>query len=97
MSEKPIKLTIQEIVKDFETLVRYDEYLDLKFDLKKANDKDIEKFYSEMLRITEKYIPTYEKFLPEEYHMDKSTAYDKALILYKMLYENFLEIFSGLV
>ena len=94
MSEKPIKLTIQEIVRDFETLVRYDERLDLKFDLKKANDKDIEKFYSEMLRITEKYIPNYQN------HIDGSVDevnYDNALKLYEMLYENFKEIFYKLI
>ena len=94
MSEKTIKLTIQEIVRDFETLVRYDECLNLKFDLKRANDDDIEKFHSEMLKMTEKYIPNYER------HVDGSVDeanYDNALKLYEMLYENFREIFYKLI
>ena len=39
-----IKLSIQEIIRDFEELVRYDERLDVHFDFKKAKDEDIHDF-----------------------------------------------------
>ena len=92
--EKTIKLTIQEIVSDFEKLVRYDERLDALFDSKKANDKQIEEFYNFTLEMTEKYIPDYEKHI--DGNIDE-VDYDNALKLYGMLYENFREIFYKLI
>ena len=92
--EKTIELSIQEIVSDFEKLVRYDERLDALFDSKKANDEKIEEFYNFTLEMTEKYIPNYEKHI--EGSIDE-VNYDNALKLYGMLYENFREIFYKLI
>ena len=92
--EKTIKVTIQEIVSDFEKLVRYDERLDVLFDSKKANDEKIEEFYNFTLEMTEKYISDYEKHI--DGNIDE-VNYDNALKLYEMLYENFREIFYKLI
>ena len=92
--EKAIKLSIQEIVNDFEKLVRYDEQLDVLFNHKKANDEKIAEFNNFVAEMTLKYIPNYRK------HVDGNVdevSYNNALKLYKMLYENFKEIFYGLV
>ena len=97
MSENTIRLTIQEIVNDFEALIRHDEHLDVQFDMNRAQDEDIDRFHSEMMALIEKYIPTYEKHLTEKYYSDDATTYDKALELYSMLYENFKEILCKLV
>lgn len=97
MSKRKIKLTIQEIVNDYECLVRYDERLDVHFDFKKATDETIDDFYHGMVRLIEKYIPNYRKHLPKEFYSDESSRYDQALILYNMLYGNFKEIFYQLI
>jgi len=92
-----IRLTIQEIVKDFEDLNRYDERLDVLFDMQKASDEEINDFFSHMLFLTRKYIPNFQRQVGEKYHSEESTKYDRALILYEMLYENFKEMFYKLV
>lgn len=89
-----IKLTIQEIVDDFEKLIRYDEHLEAMFDNQKADDGEIERFYTTVVQMIEKYIPNYER------HVDgdvSDISYENALKLYGMLYENFKEIFYKLV
>ena len=96
MAKIKVTLTIQEIVDDFEKLVRYDERLDTHFDFEKGNRKLIEEFHQDMLSMIAKYIPNYETHVPAEYFSEMST-YSKALMLYKMLYENFKEIFAKLV
>ena len=85
------------MVKDFEELNRYDERLGVLFDLQKATDKQISDFYHYMYFLIKKYIPTFEKHVSDEFYSDSSTEYDRALILYQMLYENFKEIFYNLV
>ena len=92
--EKTITLTIQEIVSDFEKLVRYDERLDALFDSKKANDEKIDEFYNFTLEMTQKYLPDYEKNI--DGNIDE-VNYDNALKLYEVLYENFREIFYKLI
>ena len=96
MSEA-IKLTIQEIVCDFERMIRHHERLDVHFDFEKADENEIDEFHAEMLGLMEKYLPSYEKHVPEEYLMDGTPTFDKALILYGELYRNFKEIFFQLV
>lgn len=88
-----ITLSIQEVVDDFEKIVRYDEQLDVLFDNKKADNKKIEEFYNVILEMTKKYIPTYKKHVG---NVDEIN-YDNALKLYEMIYENFKEIFYKLV
>ena len=96
MSEK-IKLTIQEIVCDFERMIRHHERLDVHFDFEKADEDEISQFHDEMLGLMEKYLPSYEKHVPKEYLMDETPLFDKALILYGELYNNFREMFYQLV
>ena len=89
-----IKLTIQEIVDDFEKLIRYDEHLEVLFDNEKADKLEIEKFYNNIVEMIEKYIPNYKKHVEGDI---SEVNYENALKLYKMLYENFKEIFYKLV
>lgn len=96
MSEK-IKLTIQEIVCDFERMIRHHERLDVHFDFEKADEDEINQFHDEMLGLMEKYLPSYERHVPKEYLMDETPLFDKALILYGELYNNFREMFYQLV
>ena len=96
MSKKRIKLTIQEIIEDFESLVRYDERLDVNFDFGKADQAMVRKFYADMVTMTRKYIPNYEAKVDPEYFSEPS-SYERGLMLYKMLYENFREIFCSLI
>ncbi|WP_405293938.1 hypothetical protein [Methanobrevibacter sp.] len=97
MDNKKIKLTIQEIVSDFERLVRYDERLVVHFDFEKADESEIERFHDEMVGMIGKYIPDYARHLDAEYFSGELSTYDRALELYNMLYENFREIFYRLV
>lgn len=87
-----IKLTIQEIVNDFEKLLRLDEELNMKLDFNECGEEDIGGFYDGVVEIAAKYIPNYMDHMPETY-----TRYDFALELYKMVYGNFREIFFKLV
>ena len=92
-----IKLTIQEIIEDFEKLVRCDEKLGVMFDFEKADDEDIEKFFKNMEKLARKYLPNYEDNISRKYFSDEISLYDKALMLYNILYENFREIFYQLI
>jgi hypothetical protein len=94
---RKIRLHIDEIVRDFERMVRHHERLDVHFDFEKATDAEIDAFYRDMLELVEKYIPTYEKHLSEEYYAEDATTFSRALQLYEMLYENFREIFRQLI
>lgn len=88
-----IKLSIQEIIRDFEELVRYDERLDVHFDFKKAKDEDILAFSKRMEELTMKYLPDSMDMLVK----DVADDYERGLILYRTLHENFVEIFQKLV
>ena len=92
-----IKLNIQEIVADFEQLIKYDERLNTLFDNNAATDEDIEEFHKNLEELISKYLPTYKEKIPEEYFSEDMSTYDKALMLYEPLYENFKEIFYQLV
>ena len=87
-----IKLTIQEIVNDFEKLLRLDEELNVKLDFRECSKEDIDRFHDGVVVIAVKYIPNYMDHMPET-----DTRYDCALELYKMVYGNFREIFFKLV
>ena len=89
-----IRLTIQEIVEDFEKLVRYDEHLDVLFDSKKADDAKIDEFYKFLTEMMEKYLPNYEKKIDFDV---EEVNFENALKLYEKLYENFKEMFYQLV
>lgn len=93
MSE-PVRLTMHEILIDFEKLVRSEEHLSVLIDLEKASNEDIDKFYNDLFEMTKKYVPNYRKFFSED--IEKSN-YENALKLFKMLYENFTEISDKLL
>ena len=93
---KAIKLTIQEIVADYEMMIRHHERLDTQFDFERAEDRDIERFHEEMVELIEKYLPTYEKHIPKRYFLENADTFEKALMLYGELYENFKQIFYQL-
>ena len=92
-----IKLSIQEILVDFERLVRWDERLEVYFENQSANDDDIEKFFKFVEEMILKYLPSYKEHMPPEFFSKDTSDYDKALELYKPLYENFKEIFYQLI
>lgn len=94
---KKIKLTIQEIICDFEKMVRHHERLDVHFDLERADEDEIDAFYDDMVALMEKYLPNYEKHVPDEYFSNDAQTFDRALILYGELYQNFREMFYKLV
>lgn len=94
---KSIKLTIQEIVADYEMLIRYHECLDTEFDFEKADQNEIDRFHRNMISLSEKYIPNYREHVSDDYFKGETPAFDKALELYCNLYENFREIFYRLV
>ena len=91
--KRKIRLTIQEIVDDFECLVRYDEKLDAMFSLQKCNDEEISRFLECTENLADKYVPDYE----EKFEIGDAEGYDRALLIYGKLYENFKEIFYQLV
>ncbi|WP_405273579.1 hypothetical protein [Methanobrevibacter sp.] len=92
-----IQLSIQEILNDFEKLVRWDERLEVHFENQSADDEDIEKFFKFVEEMALKYLPSYEEHMPPEFFSDDTSDYDKALELYKPLYENFKEIIYQLI
>lgn len=92
MTEK-INLTIEEIVSDFEGLIRLDERLNLKLDSGNADKSDLEAYNSRLREIVQKYIPNYRKHLK----CSEVKSYEASLEIYGMLYENFREIFSKLI
>ena len=94
---KAIKLTIQEIIADYEMMIRHHEHLDTQFDFEMAEDRDIERFHEEMVKLIEKYLPTYEKHISERYFLENADTFEKALMLYEELYENFRQMFYQLV
>lgn len=92
-----IQLSIQEILDDFEKLVRWDERLDVYFENQSADDEDIKKFFNFVEKMTLKYLPSYNEHMPPEFFSNDTSDYDKALELYKSLYKNFKEIIYQLI
>lgn len=88
-----IRLSIQEVVSDFESLLRMDATLSTHFDLEMSTEKDIDKYNSELRKLLNKYIPNNRTHLK----CDDLTSFDVSLEMYGMLYENFKEIFYNLV
>ena len=93
-----IKLTIQEIVDDFEKLIRYDEHLDVLIDFKKADEKEIDEFHDNIVEMCEKYLPKYRSLLEERFQQTEDDgSYESTLNMYQLLYANFKEIFYKLL
>ena len=92
-----IKLSIQEVVCDFERLLRHHEHLGVLFDFEKADDATIDEFHKEMVSMMEKYLPTYKEHISDEYLNEDTPTFDRALELYGELYRNFKEMFYQMV
>lgn len=97
MGKNPIRLSIQEIVLDFERMMRLDERIGLLGDLGKLDVSDCSDYHKDMQSLAEKYMPKYRSLVPADYFSDDASALAKASMLYDMLYENFKEIFYKLV
>lgn len=94
---KTIKLTIQEIVLDYEQMIRCEEHITTLEDIDQLSDDDLNDFKNDMQKMIEKYIPNYKRFVPVTYFSDETSDKSKAGILSDMLQENFREIFYQLV
>ena len=92
-----IKLTIQEIVVDYEIMTREDERINMLGEMGKLDDADGVNYKNEMERIAEKYIPNYLDKVPSNYSSGNTSSKEKGTILYNILEKNFREIFYGLV
>ena len=92
-----IRLTIQEIVVDYEIMTREDERITMLEEMDKLNDADGVYYKNEMERIAEKYIPNYLDKVPDNYSSVSTSSKEKGTILYNILEKNFREIFYGLV
>ncbi len=94
---KKISLTIQEVVYDFERLVRYDERLYASFNNKMIYGEEIEGVYRSLEEMISRYMPDYKENIPSQYFSDDASTYEKASILYQLLYGRFKEIFYQLI
>ena len=97
MSKDAIRLSIQEIVSDFEKMTRIDERISLLGDLGKLDMSDCTDYHNEMQGLAEKYMPKYPNLVSSDYFSDDAYALLKGSILYDMLHENFKQIFYKLV
>ena len=95
--DKKIKLTIQEIVHDFECLLRFEERILTLEDIDQLEDYDSAEFLSDVEAMIQKYLPTYRQHLEEEGWSDDDTDKQKAMLLSDILQRNFTEIFYQLV
>ena len=90
-----IRLSIQEILNDFENCVRSSERLNIKSELGYDNKEDEHEYLEYMIEICEKYIPNYKNFVPERYFQEDEN--EKGIILESIVYKNFKEMFYGLI
>ena len=91
-----IKLTIQEIVVDYEIMTREDERMTMLEEMGRLDDVDGVNFKNEMERIAEKYIPNYLDKVSKRYSSPETSSREKGTILYNILEKNFKEISYGL-
>ena len=94
---KTIRLSIQEIVVDYEIMTREDERITMLEEMGRLNDDDGVNYKNEMERIAVKYIPNYMEHVPSEYSSSETSSKEKGTILYNILEKNFKEIFYGLI
>ena len=94
---KKIKLTIQEIVKDFYSLGEQEGYISglaEGFELSEKDKNDYEYFLKNMIN---KYLPNWEEHINKDYFNKELDSLEKNLILSIELYENFKNIFYQLI
>ena len=92
---KTIKLSIQEIINDFENLISDEVRIGTKEDISFVDDYEYEEYYQANEDLCKKYIPNYLELVGPRYHNEETQ--EKGYILYNMLYKNFKEILYNLV
>lgn len=92
---KKIKLSIQEIINDYETCTREDERIKLFEEMEILKPKDTDEAIIILEDMCIKYIPNYKDKIPTNFN-DK-TSYQKQIILNSLLESNFKEIIYALV
>lgn len=92
---KKIKLSIQEVVNDYETCTREDERIKLFEELEILKEKDTDECILLLEEMCKKYIPNFENKVPTNYN--KKNSYNKQIILNSLLETNFKEIIYSLV
>ena len=94
---KTIKLTIQEMVLDFEQIIRTEEHINTLQDIDRLDNEDSKEFKDDMEVMVKKYIPNYKRHVPVHFFQKETSDLMKAEILSSMLRENFREMFYQLV
>lgn len=86
-----IKLSIQEVINDFEIIIREHERIMCKYELDRYDsNQDENDFKHEMKTMCNKYIPNYKNFTHKSIE-------NEGEMLFNMLYKNFKEILYELV
>lgn len=91
-----IKLTIQEITNDFYSIGEENGYLTGLAEGYNLSDKDKKSYHETMKDMIDKYIPNWKTKINEEYFKTNELD-EKGLIIHNVLYNNFKEIFEGLI
>lgn len=92
-----MKITINELVNDLYALAEEEGYFSCLCEHSEVTLGDQKDYYYNILDITEKYIPEYEKFMGSQYFKKETTFEEKGQMLSGLAMENFREIFAGLV
>lgn len=90
-----IKLSIQEIVNDYEICLREDERIKLFEEMEMLKEEDTDKSIITYENMCEKYIPNYKDKTPSNYN--NKTSYQKHIVLNTLLENNFREMIYNLV
>ena len=94
---KKIKLTIQEIVKDFYNLGEKEGYISGLSEGLKLKEKDLNSYHIFLKEMIDKYIPNWKEKIDKRYWEKECTTDEKGLIISSILYRNFTEIFYKLI
>lgn len=93
---KKIKLTIQEIVKDFYCLGETEGFITGLAENDYINEKYLKEYHLIMKEMIDKYLPGWENKIDKEY-WETNKIDEKGLILSTKLYKNFENIFYELI
>ena len=92
-----IKLSIQQIVFDFESLIRAQEKVNTLKMTGSLYESDCIEYKNSMVDMAERYLPNYMQHIHSRFFSDETDELEKAGILATVLYENFKEIFYQLI
>lgn len=82
--------SMEEVIDDFEKMIRMDSRMDTLIDHGHADNDEIERFYFDLTKLAEKHTP--------DFNADEAcfgTTYENALIVCAMLHRRFKEIMMG--